>query len=203
MKRMRLLAVLALLSACQAPPQAEQIAAAAALGPDHFRRTATVRDDSLDLVATITTANGYRTRQGAFDRSWNDNFLRAFVNKRTGRATYQVYQRFYYRAYGMRRYYAANYQGLDGPRSTDVTVIDRDAICVGKPYSVCSFYETVGFSVDEALLRAIVRRGPAGPAWQFKFRAYSGEDFHTGLPPAEVAGLLARVDDYRASHGLR
>ena len=204
MKLMRPLALLAFLSACQAVPAPEQVGAAATLGQAHFESTASLRDDSLDLIATITTADGYRPRRGAFDKSWNDNFLRAFVDKRTGRTTYQVYQDFFYRAHAMRRYYAANYAGLGGPRSVDVTVIDRDIVCTGSILSPCSYFETVGFEVDEEVLRAAAGGAQSGGApWRFKFRARSGADFHTGLAPAEVAGLLARVDQYRARRGLQ
>lgn len=205
MKPMLVLAALALLAACEALPQAEQTVAAGTLTEDHYRRTANLRDDDLDPIATITTADGYRPRFGAFDKSWNDNFLRAFINKRTGRTTYQVYQHIFYHGYDMRRYYTASYAGRDGPRAAAVTVIDRDITCGSWRDRVCGYDEIIGFDVDEALLRAIAARQPPGRglSWRFKFRARSGDEFATGLAPAEVAGLLQRVDAYKARRGLR
>jgi len=59
---------------------------------EHFRDTATVKDDALGTVATISTQNGYQEKRGLLRIVWNDTFLRGFIDKATGRRTFQVYQ---------------------------------------------------------------------------------------------------------------
>jgi hypothetical protein len=39
-------------------------------------------------------------------------------------------------------------------------------------------------------------------AWRFKFTAKSGVEYNDGILPAEIAGLLDRVDEYLNSKGF-
>jgi hypothetical protein len=164
---------------------------------EHFRDTATVKDDALDTVATISTQNGYQEKRGLLRIVWNDTFLRGFIDKATGRRTFQVYQLISYKSAGWRYYELANYQTPTGPRSIPVTVIGRDVTnCSG---GSCDYAEHIAFAVDEDLLRAIASSYAPGKAvlWQYKFIPKSGEDFIDGLSNAEVAGFLAKVDEYQ------
>jgi hypothetical protein len=164
---------------------------------DHFRDTATVKDDALDTVATISTQNGYQEKRGLLRIVWNDTFLRGFIDKATRRHSFQVYQLISYKAAGWRYYESANYQTPSGPRSTPVTVISRDVTdCSG---GNCYYAEHIAFAVDEDLLRTIASSFVPGKAvlWQYKFIPKSGDDFIDGLSNAEVAGFLAKVDEYQ------
>ena len=163
------------------------------LTPEHFRKTATIEDDSLEITATISTYNG-------FQQAENDNFLRAFIDKKTGYAIFQVYQVIKYRT-GWRYYRSVNYQTQFGPKSEATTNIASDVACYS---SSCKYVEHVGFEIEEALLRVVGSEYSPGAqiGWHFKFKAKSGDDYTGWILPAEVAGLLASVDDYRRTYGL-
>lgn len=178
--------------------QAQQLMA---LTPADFQRTATLKDDPLDTTAQISTEPGFQEKRGLLKFVSYDNFLRAFIDKKTGRTDFQVYQ---YINYGgsWRFYQTANFETPAGPESKQVTVISRD---VGSCSTYgCSFTEHIGFDVAEDLLRSIAAGYAAAPGsvWRFKFGSKAGGDWQDGMATAEVAGLLAAVDIYRASRGL-
>lgn len=180
-----------LLAGCASVEKQEQ--SAGLLTPEHFRDTATVKDDRLETVATITTVNGYQLKQGLLDIVWNDHFLRAFVDKRSGKVRYQLYQVIYYRD-AWRYYTMANYETSAGPQSVEATVISRDVLsCSGS--SGCTFVEHVAFDIPESVLRDVAARGVGGE-WSYKFKSKAGIDFPSQVIPAEAAGLMMRVSAY-------
>jgi membrane-associated protease RseP (regulator of RpoE activity) len=62
----------------------------------------------------------------------------------------------------------------------------------------CQYTERIAFSVDEELLRGLAATTvPGKPAlWAYKFIAKTGPAYAGGLSSAEIAGLLAKVDEY-------
>lgn len=193
-------ALVASISGCATPQQ--QIQDAVALTPEHFAATATVKDDPLDTTATITTVRGFQEKRGLLGIVWNDNFLRAIVDKKTGKTVIQVYQVVYYRGSGWNLFRSVNYETPNGPESKPVTVISRDVDCTASRYSGCTYNEHLGLEVDEAFLRNIAKRyqPDQAAAWQFRFNAKSGQEYKDGMFPAEIAGFLQVLDAYRASH---
>lgn len=135
---------------------------------------------------------------------WDDNFLRAFVDEKSGRTTIQLYQVIYYQGSGWNFYQTVNFETASGPESRPVTIIKRDVDCSGSRYSGCTYVEHVGFDVDEKLLRIIAERYQPGQraGWKFKFSAKSGKEYNDGMLPAEVAGFLETLDAYRTAKGL-
>lgn len=176
-----------------------------AMTPDEFAACADLSDDSLDIIAKITTAPCFKETRGLLKIVWNDNFLRAHIDKKTGKATYQLYQYIGYEG-DWRFYQTVNYETPNGPRSERVDQISRDVVgCSGARYGAgCTLSEHVAFSVDEDLLRTIAARWQPGAqsVWRFKFGAKAFQDWQDGLSSAEVAGLLLAVDRYRAAKGL-
>jgi len=71
--------------------QEQQVEKFLSLGSDHYYHTATVKNDGLDTVAIVTTRNGFQEKRGLLGIVGDDVFLRAFIDKKTGRASYQVY----------------------------------------------------------------------------------------------------------------
>jgi hypothetical protein len=132
------------------------------------------------------------------------NFLRAFIDKKSGKTSFQVYQVIYYQGSGWNFFQRVNFETPSGPQSKPATVIKRDVDCTGSRYSGCTYIEHVAFDVDESLLRTIASGYSPGKSstWKFKFTAKSGQDYNDGMLPAEVAGLLDKVDEYLASKGL-
>jgi hypothetical protein len=202
--RYSLLLALAVLGGCAASSREAQVQTAVNLSRDHFRLTATTKDDSLDTTATITTINGFMEKRGLLGVVWDDNFLRGFVDKKTGNTTIQLYQIIYYQGSGWNFYQTVNFETPTGPESRPATVIKRDVDCTGSRYSGCTYTEHVAFDVDERLLRTIAQRYQPGAmvGWKFKFSAKSGSDYNDGMLGAEIAGFLDALDSYRAGRSL-
>jgi len=71
-------------------------------------------------------------------------------------------------------------------------------------YGACTYVEHIAFDVDESLLRTIAATTSPGMrvAWRFKFTAKSGVEYNAGMLPAEIAGLLDKVDEYLNGKGF-
>jgi hypothetical protein len=166
------------------------------LTPEHFRDTASVKDDAHDAVATISTENGYVEHTGPLRMVWHDEFLSAVIDKKTGGKSLQVHAAITYSG-PWRFYQAATYRGPEGPRRVPAAQISKEA--VNCPVGDCTYTEHVAFAVDEELLRGLAAGYvPGKPAiWQYRIAAKSGPEFSGGLSNAEIAGFLARLDAYR------
>lgn len=181
-----------------------QINTALSLDKAHFKQTMIVKNDSLDTVAKFSTVSGFKEKRGLLGIVWDDNFIRAFVDKKTGLTTFQVYNSIYYKGSGWKFYNRVNYETPSGPKSTKVTVITRDVDCTGSRYGGCTHNEHVAFSVDYALLCTIASKyGPGVRAvWKYKIIPKAGDDYKDGLLPAEIAALVEMVNEYKKSKGL-
>jgi hypothetical protein len=176
-----------------------------AMTPQDFERTASVKDDALEVLATITTEPGYQEKHGLLRIVWSDNFLRAFIDKGSGAVRYQLYQRIVYGARLYKYFRLANYETSAGPKSVETLDLGRTEDCSrSRLYGGCTRTETLAIPLDASLLKTIAAQYAPGAdtAWHFRFKAQSGEDFDGMMAPAEVAGLLAKVADYRRGHGL-
>jgi hypothetical protein len=171
------------------------------LKKEHFKDTATIKDDSLSTIAEITTTKGFPKKLEQAGVVYNDNFLRAFINKKTGQTTIQVYQVIYYTGHGWNFFQTVNYETPNGPESCTVNVIKRDFDC---HRGVCLYEEHIGFDVDEKLLRVIAACYQPGQSsvWKFKLNAKSGNEYYDSMMYAEIAGFLECIDEYRKSHSL-
>jgi hypothetical protein len=162
---------------------------------EHFRDTATVKDDPVDAMTTISTENGFAERKGPMRMVWNDEYLRSVIDNKTGQKSFQVYAWTIYSG-RLRSYETADYQTAAGPKSVPAIQIGKEmANCaVGD----CMYTERVAFPVDEELLRQLAAGNvPGKPTiWAYKFIAKTGPDYAGGLSSAEIAGLLAKVDEY-------
>src|SRR5258708_31237389 len=162
---------------------------------EHFRDTATVKDDPADAVTIISTENGYEEHKGPMRMVWNDEYLRSVIDKRTGQRSFQVYA---WTIYGgrWRSYETANYQTPAGPKSVPAIQIGKEtANCA---IGDCLYTQPVAFPVDEDLLRQLAAGNAPGTTTisAYEFIAKSGPDFAGGLSSAEIAGLLAKIDEY-------
>jgi hypothetical protein len=161
---------------------------------EHFRDTATVNESPLGSAA-ISTQNGFAKHAGPMHMVWSDEYLRSTVDQKTGEKSFQVYAWIIYSG-NWRSYETATYQTPDGPKSVPAAKLGKEvANCaVGE----CTYTERVAFSVDEKLLRRLAAEYAPGKAllWNYKLTAKTGPDFASGLSNAEIAGLLAKVDEY-------
>src|ERR1700722_2939628 len=83
---------------------------------EHFRDTATVKDDPVHAKATITTENGYVEHTGLMNMVWHDEFLSAVIDQSTGQKSFQIEAEITYSG-SWRLYESANYPTANGRRS--------------------------------------------------------------------------------------
>jgi hypothetical protein len=162
------------------------------LNMEHFRDTATVLDSPTDSAVTISTENGYKEYRGPLRTVWNDEYLEAVIDKKTGRKSYLVYVWITYTG-GLRDYRTASFQSPDGPRSVSTTLVVREkSLCaVGD----CTYTDRLTFPADPDMLRRLAAQYASGThsVWAFKLAGKSVPIYTGGLSNAEIAGLLARA----------
>src|SRR5216684_5684218 len=83
---------------------------------EHFRDTATVKDDPVAAVTTISTENGYVEHRGLMRMVWNDEYLTSVIDEKTGQKSFQVYAWIIYGG-RWRAYETASYQTPSGQKS--------------------------------------------------------------------------------------
>lgn len=130
-----------------------------------------------------------------------DQFLRAFINKRTGKSVFQVYVWLSYNG-NPKELSSVNYETPSGPVTASLIRIDTTSNGCGRWN--CGWREDVAFEVPEALLRTISKNavGGTGASWQYKLSGkYGGEPIRQMLK-TEIAGLLLKADEVRQSNHL-
>jgi hypothetical protein len=164
------------------------------LSMQHFRDNAVVEQNPVDVTTTISTENGFVRHSGPMRMVWSDEYLRGVIDHKSGRRSFQVYAWTIYSG-NWRSYETARYETPGGPKSVPLTKIGKEAAncAVGE----CTYTERVAFSVDEEMLRRLAAaHGPGdSPVWTYTLGAKAGPDFRGGLSSAEIAGLLAKVDE--------
>ena len=180
-------------------PNEKQMAMLQALTPQGVADLAVVEGDELEPSVTITTEKAYKSRGAFTDRVRSDNFLRAFITKRTGAARYQLYQTVTYGT-EWRNFNAAVFSVDGEAKAAEVVPIAREILTCAM--SACVYIETVAFNLDERTLEKIASLYVAGrsPLWRFRFKAKNGVNWEDRIAPAEAAGMLEAVRRYRANH---
>jgi hypothetical protein len=164
------------------------------LSSEHFKDTATVTDDPITGTTTISTEPGFVEHTGPMRMVWHDEYLRGVIDRKTGQKSFQV-SGFVIYGGSLRSYETANYATANGPRSVKVTELHKSVenCATGD----CTYTERIAFPVDEELLRQLAAGdAPGKPSlWHFTLIARSGSDYAGELSTAEIAGLLAKVDE--------
>ena len=168
------------------------------LGMEHFRDTASVDADPVGGVTTISTEPGFVEHSGLMGMVWHDEFLTAVIDTKTGRTSFRIDVSITYS--GARRSYpSASLAGMSGPASVAPTLVRTEsANCA---VSECMYTDHLAIPVDEALLRRLAAAYvPGRPlALIYTLTPKRGAAYRGELSNAEIAGLLAKVDDYSAA----
>lgn len=168
------------------------------LTPADFKNSALHNENDLDVVATITTEKGFQERRSLLNLVWEDTFLRAFINKKTGQTTYQVYSTI--RHSGDWRYYeTVNYTLPDGTIAVAPLINIARNVGYCSASSSCDLTEVVAFDVPETLLHKVAElyKAEDKTGWKFKYNAKSGPQYMETITGAEVVGMLQAVDEYK------
>jgi PDZ domain len=169
--------------------------ALSSLTMEHFRDTATVTENPSDGTTIISTENGYVERTGPMRMVWHDEFLRGVIDRKTGGRSLQVYAWVIYSG-SLRNYESANYRTASGPRRVPVNQLAREV--VNCPVGDCTYTERVAFPIDEESLRQLAAaRAPGNrDKWPYTLIAKSGPEYAGEISSAEIAGFLAKFDEY-------
>jgi hypothetical protein len=177
--------------------QAQPSRSLLALTPERVQAATAVTDDALEPHATFSTEKAHRNGWGLFKVSTHDNHLRAVVDKQSGEARYEVRQHMRY--WGSQRDYSAvQYRTPEGVKTAGLSLArhGNDVCPMSENNLECPLSKTVGFTLDEPTLRRIASHGGQ---WGFKLKDETGFDVESAIMPAEAAGLLQAVDQYRAA----
>lgn len=169
-----------------------------ALTPADFQLTARDRADGSSV--TIDTERGFVESHGLMAADSNDNYLRAVIDKPSGKLRFQAVQIVSYSG-GWRYFHTAGFEG----GSTKLEIITREvAGCYGSRSSSCTLREVVAFDIPEPVLRALAAtwRPRGRTIWSYRLTATANADFTGSLAPAEAAGLLRAVDAWLAKHRM-
>ena len=156
-----------------------------------------MEDSYLDTTARFSTY-GYQVPPTTLGAS-ADSFLRAWVNKTTGQAAYQLYASVYY--YGDWAFLTtANYVDADGPHQKELNIIGRKVGSCSRYTRSCALYEDVGLDLTEDQLKfAASREG----AFRFRLNAKNGQSTEGVINAREASLLLKEVEAYRYQIELR
>lgn len=169
---------------------------------DDVAKDIVVKDGPLDVTATIHSCDVFKQKRGLLRIVWDDNCIRAFIDKKTGRTSYQIYQSIRYTG-NWRFYRTVNYSTPTGPVAEKLTLISSDVLsCSG--LSGCEKIEVFGFNVPEELLLSAASAWKDGPetAWRFKYLSKSGSEWPDGIAGLEIAAFLKTVKQYKQRKGL-
>lgn len=168
------------------------------LDENHFKNAVVINEEMGNSVI-FSTIRGFQRRQGDQGTVWDDNFLRGFIDKRTGAKLFQVYNVIYYGGSGAqngwKHFTQASYRTAEGVRRlTPTNSIKEHEDCTPLPvYGSCVYNEQVVFKVDEAFLKTVA---DSQTQWQYQLIPTSGNSYEDSMVAAEVAGLLSRMEDY-------
>lgn len=161
---------------------------------EYVRSLVAMKDDSLETTASFDTVAVTQKKYG-WSAPQAVAFLRAMVDKTSGKTVFQVYSVINY-SIDWRFYERANYETAAGPQQVDLIKISRD---VTSCRYGCSYSEHVAFELPEAQVRENAAL-PADAKWKFRLKSKAGVDSDVEIEPAEFGGLLGAVDEYRAAH---
>jgi hypothetical protein len=193
-----LVVVLGLAGCSINPSKAELQRRALGHSAAYFQRGVTVKDDDLERVAILTTANGVVPPRLLLQKNWSDEYVRGFINKTTGAHSYQIYVVIDRFGWDWIKPYAANF---GTPLMSVPTVrINREKACTRKK-APCTRRETIGFALPARELRRVVDTYSAqdrqSKFWKFKVKTKDGSDYVGALPMAEIIGLHRAMQAYK------
>lgn len=183
----------------KAPELSKQEERLYSLTPEDFAGTVEIKDDSMENFATFSTVNGFQWRNDLLKIVSNDLFFRSFVDKSDGSTTFQIYINTFETAGAWPGFQMANYLIPDGQlTSVKLDVIWSDVSCDGD--GSCVFNEAVAFTISEQEIRTLADAYAPGGRVKMQIRLKGQRDISRDwyLTAAEAAGLLKKVDAYRA-----
>lgn len=172
------------------------------LNTQHFKDTIIIKQVSSGDVTKFSTLKGYR-HEKYLGIGWLDSFLIGYLNNKTGKRHYHVYQFISYQGQGWRLYNRVNYETPEGTKSKPLISYHKELMNCSSSRA-CTYEEHVVFDIEEALLRQIAERAPETQgkttakgkvsAFLYKLSSKQGHNITYWLLPSEVAALMEKMD---------
>jgi hypothetical protein len=188
--------MLVFLSACNVIPYFNPDERSYAENKEHFKQAITVYESGDMLV--FSTIYGQQREQ--LPDSWDDNFMRGFIDKNTNQKIYQVYNIIYYAGHGRddwRAYNQASYTIPDGQQLVPTKILKQHEDCNAiNMYGKCVYSEHVTFTISEDLIRTIAQQAEDNTRWMYNLIPERGDLYPDAMQTSELAALVARMDSY-------
>ncbi|OQW93885.1 MAG: hypothetical protein BWK79_08795 [Beggiatoa sp. IS2] len=177
---------------------------------ENFFKNAVVITEDIGNSVIFSTINGFQRRQGEQGTVWDDNFLRGFIDKRTGAKIFQVYNVIYYGGSGTqsgwKHFAQASYLTAEGVRRLTPTnsITEHEDCAPLAVYGSCVYSEQVVFKVDEIFLKTVADSYALDSKiqWPYQLIPTNGNSYEDSMAAAEVAGLLSRMEDYQKQFSI-
>lgn len=176
--------------------QAKRNEAIAKLTPELVANQASVDDEDMEPLVTISTEPAFKWKGGFTDNVRSDNYIRAFIDRSGDGAIYQVVQSVTY-LYERRRFNGVNVMLPSGLKTLELTVIAEDLNC---SIGVCVYTDYVGFRLTEEEVESITDLYKANPTASLKmrFKSASSLDWNDDIAAVEFVGLQRAVAAWQA-----
>jgi hypothetical protein len=172
--------------------------------PDELMPLISVKGDALDPAITISTRGIISQKTKIlWSKFENENsFLRAFVDKKTGVVSAQVYHQAVYGGSGWHFFTRATYEGLEGLTEVDLDRLGSDVNCAS--YG-CTHYEDLAFTVPVEMIHlAASKYDPANPLYGLNYRLFgkSGQTIDEGIPINEITAFSRKIAEVKREMGF-
>ncbi|MGR9074152.1 MAG: hypothetical protein ACU833_13915 [Gammaproteobacteria bacterium] len=168
---------------------------------EDYQSKVSLVDLSAEHLVIISSKDALVTNLGPEDSDEDDNYVRAFINTRSGRITYQIVNLINYEAEEWKFYERAKYLTQDGVVSDELTVIER-SVKECSVFSGCAYVETVGFEIPEKIVKKGAERylPDKSTGIRYKLTAQSGDEYSGVVFAQELIAVLQAVEDYKKNH---
>lgn len=168
--------------------------------PADFARQVSIADDPQAPAVVLSTHAGYTRSRAIEGARADDVHMRALVDRRTGAVSWQVWHDLVYVS-GRKDVTAIHYKAGGEPRQAQPLPARhwQDGCPPVDGMGFCNQASRIGFELPEAVVRDIAaayRQGSRQP-WAIRFTEADGRDVAGGLAPAEAAGLVQALDEWR------
>lgn len=172
----------------------------AALSPADFAQAVTITDDPLIGAVVLSTERGYARSRAIAGARANDVHLRAVVDRLNGRVRWQVWHELVYVG-GRKDLAAIHYRSGGAERMARPLSVEHwlDRCPPTDAVGFCNQATRIAFELPEHTVHEIAAAWRAGARepWQLRFRDAAGAEVTGGLAPAEAAGLVQALADWR------
>jgi len=158
-------------------------------------------NDRLSNIITLSTQNCFKRVNGILKMVWDDQFLRAYVDKKTKKIiSVQIYSIIHNRSGAWANPRSVNFIINSDLLTADITNINSDVDCTNSDlYGSCLYREDVGFSTDYKIFEEAKSLESKGIRdFEYKIKTRIG-DARRIFNVVEIIGLHQKIQDVISS----